>query len=274
MTNKLETKIISLLEQRGIWNYAKLRLDPLALSTWREWSMENGRRIYALDYYYESHHKVGGATEVALWEKLRQAPCASYIYARDALELAVSQLRQYGHDEGRIHAYDKLSATEWPEISLRKSADVSLARELVYVLMASRSPSVRVREFLRFFDQIMEIIEDLEDLPEDCDDWNLNFWLTPIRQGQRAAASVTMTLLSLKKLCRNAESAWDKLSYEEQSQHRPDWATMNAAATGVLSSAPQIIGGISGLAFVRYSELPKHPLLSLPSAHPMATAVA
>jgi len=252
----IDAKIRELFEMRGVVAYARASLNEESVCLWWQRTEEIQRRIYALDQYYEAHARIGDEREHALWNYLLRASAFLGTKEREALESAVEDLRQYGRDEGRIHTGCLFERDEWLGIARRKSADVNLARELVYSLMSKRAPRRPVRSFLRLFDQVMEIAEDISDVREDCHDWNMNFWLTPIRQGRCVSETIETVGYTLQELCCRSQDAWDSFSWSEQLEHRRWWLCLNRTAKWLLQNETRSAAVLINAVWTPYSSMP------------------
>ncbi len=250
-----DQKITDLFLRRGLWHYAQRLLSPRLFDQWAEMAFDVQRRIYDLDDHYETTVTLGCEDELCLWNSLADAAALVSSTGTEALQRAIRDLRGYANDEARIHAGVGFDREEWLVITYRKSADVSLARELAFDLMKRRAPSVSVRTFLRLYDQVMEVLEDLDDLHEDCYDWNLNFWLTPIRQGVAPAIAVSDMYSVINDLCRQAQSAWDGLHAGEQHAHLASWDDLLEQVSSCLAQRKKNLSYLSRIEYVPYDSL-------------------
>lgn len=250
-----DQKITDLFLRRGLWHYAQRVLSPRLFDQWAQMAFAVQRRIYDLDEHYETTATLGGKDEFCLWRKLSNAETLVSTTGSEALQRAIVDLRDYASDEARIHAGIEFDREEWLAIAYRKSADVSLARELAFGLMGRHAPSAAARGVLRLYDQVMEVLEDLDDLHEDWDDWNLNFWLTPIRQGVPADSSVANMHRVIKILCRDVQSAWDRLCIDGQRAHVSLWDDLREQVFHCLKHRKLQLSLLSTIPYVPYKYL-------------------
>lgn len=265
---RLEEKIRDLLHRRGVLEFAARELSADSANLWIVQALEIQRRIYALDFHYESTAAVGGQEEAPLWARLRDASTLVTMQGRGFLQKAVCTLVEYAQDERRLHEGVPFDLPEWRAVLSRKCADVCLARELVYAAMPSGGPSPHVRRFLHLYDQIMELVEDWEDLREDTHDWNLNFWLTPVRQGGCPYDVVVNAQYVLRCVCMEAEAAWAGLSLDERKKHGRFWKRIRVAANLIRLDPLVMVQRLSSLNWIPYS------LIEESSSHPALVSAA
>lgn len=261
--NSLDRKINLLFRERGVEELAQQLLDAARVTIWHDLAVNIQRRIYLLDYHYETSYSLGTANEDRLWAHFNDAsiliPSAE---GRGALEQGILSLKKYGQYEARIHNFDLFDTDELYDISKKKSADVSLARNLIYSLCdPEKAPDNTTRYFFRLFDQFSEIVEDLQDMEEDFNDWNLNFWLTSIRQGGDIKPSIDNACFTLFLIAKDIEQVWGKMDLKYHGLCARYWKKVCADYSSIKANQQNIYTLLSNANYITYSDLSRDPLI-------------
>lgn len=163
--------------------FGRRLVDPLAQALldkdkylhWLSSATAIQNAIYRIDSYYESHQALSYSSEQPMWELVQSRIRESNASSSFSVWKSFSELRRYGQVEARIHAFDLIDPREFAWIASLKTADVRMARALIWSYL--RTPPQSVLNFWMNFDECGELIEDLGDIAEDGRDWNFNFWL-------------------------------------------------------------------------------------------------
>ncbi len=215
---KLNKKIQALFQARGLCSVAASTLDEEAYDEWRWTAAEVQQRVYALDELFENNCVLPSVAENTFWRQLENASIPDRAIKLGVLANGVDSLRQYGEIERAIHDlnFDGCSVQEYGHIAKLKCADVRIARDLIdaYALVPQRSN--RLRKFFEYYDSLMELVEDFADINEDREDWNFNFWLTPVRAGADPNVVVNNLITQLLRVASQLEESWGRLSSADQ----------------------------------------------------------
>jgi hypothetical protein len=206
---KHSKKTDELFHVRLVDPLAQAVLDPNEYHHWLSSAIAIQDAIYQIDSYYESHRTLSLPNEQPMWECVDSRIRGSNGSSSFAVWRSFSDLRRYGQVEARIHSFDLIDAREFADIASLKTADVRIARALIWSYLAT--PSQSLVDFWTTFDECGELIEDLADIKEDGRDWNFNFWLYTYM----AKGNVTQSLIGASQTLRNRlaalEEAYSKL---------------------------------------------------------------
>src|SRR5258706_185727 len=100
-----------------------------------------------------------------MWELVQSRIRESNASSSFSVWKSFSELRRYGQVEARIHAFDLIDPREFAWIASLKTADVRMARALIWSYLCT--PPQSVLNFWMTFDECGELIEDLDDVAED-----------------------------------------------------------------------------------------------------------
>lgn len=202
-------KTSELFRARLVNPLANALLGKNEFSDWLSSAMAIQDAIYRIDSYYESHRALSLPSEQPMWELVESRIRESNGSSGFLVWKSFSELRRYGQIEARIHAFDVIDQREFSDIASLKTADVRIARALIWSYLAV--PSRSVLNFWMAFDECGELIEDLADITEDGRDWNFNFWLYSYMAKGDVTRSLTGASRTLRQKLAALEEAYMKL---------------------------------------------------------------
>jgi len=212
------SKVTDLFEQRGVFCMARRLLDEAEIIAWSRHAINVQKQIYRLDTLFESDAVVPLKEEVELWSQLRNIQVSDQARCSGVLDKGVELLQQYAGVERSLRAscLEMSDPRRLARIAYLKCSDIRLARELVFAHAARNVESSRLYRYFDRYDAVMEVIEDVYDIPEDGFNWNFNVWLTPIRAGRNYGPLVDNMRREVGFLAHQLESAWESLDLGER----------------------------------------------------------
>ncbi len=251
----LSKKIEILVYERDLGLLAKNILNADQLQEWISRVFLVQEEIYKLDFFYEGNCGLGSRSEFQLWNKLEATKLKLPSNFYEGFEEHIDQLKQYGKDEAEIRAFEVMDIESLDKVAIRKCTDVSLQRTMA-LLSSDKITNVHLTgKFFQYYDAVMEIIEDFYDMKEDTHDWNLNMWLTPIRQGAILEKTVFANLTACKKILRELENVWIDLPSKEKEITSPFKDNAILRFEKLHSMRFNVFKALSTMEWISYKEL-------------------
>jgi hypothetical protein len=243
-------KTQNLFRRRFLDLLARAALEGDEYIQWREDAVAIQGAIYSVDFYYEENATLLAQGEAPLWRFVEKAVARSSGGSSCLAWSRLMDLRRYATVEARIHAFDAIDGKEFGEIVGWKCADVGIARELIWGY--GREPRQVVQDFWRRLDECAELIEDLTDIPEDCRDWNFNFWLYSFRAKGNSEESITSTSRVLGQRLDWLENSYRCMAPSERARYRRAFSYTVCAGRRALDRAGIVFDVVASGAVARY----------------------
>ncbi len=145
--------------------------------------------IYALDHYLESNWDVKKKDLNERWKEIDDALLAFDI-RKKALSDYTSEIGRYEEYELDLRKKKLPVSRSFETIYSCKSCDVKLIRKLIYRHAPDLNKKVREKDWV-YYDLITEVNDDIQDVFEDCENWNGNrFLISMLIHGKRKTRKV------------------------------------------------------------------------------------
>jgi len=135
--------------------------------------------IYALDQYLESTWQIDHSHINQLWNGILTSLKNFDINFPDAT-IWCDEINRYLHHELELRVKKSPLRFTMRYYYYYKSCDIKLLRKLIYYMYPSLKTHLAESDWLQF-DLITEIYDDLDDLFEDCNTYNANYFLFGVK---------------------------------------------------------------------------------------------